>query len=276
MLAHVAAFELILHRIVWSVLLLAVIIAARGRLRVFATAFTQPKSLVTHGVAGVLLSINWLVFVWAVNVDRVIETSLGYFLVPFVSTALGYFFLHERLKPVQIAAMGLAFGGVLIQIVAYGAIPWVGLTLAFSFGLYGLMRKQSPLGSLTGLGVETVLLAPLAIGALLYLHHGGGGALGRADLTTHLLLAGTALVTTVPLLLFSTGARLIPLSSIGLMQFITPSCTLLLGVFLYHEPFPLGRFVSFLLIWIGIGIYLIDLGRNRARVTAQERPPGSI
>lgn len=271
MLPQISAFELILHRIVWSILILLVLILVRGRWRDFVSAFASIGSVGKNALAGLLLSSNWFVFIWAVNADRVIDTSLGYFLVPFVSTGLGVFFLHERLNRIQLSAMALALAGVILQMIHFGAIPWVGVALATSFGLYGLLRKQSPLGSLTGLGVETALLAPMALGILLYLQgYGGVGngveTTGGADAWTHLLLVGTGLITTVPLLLFSTGARLIPLSSIGLIQFLTPSITLLLGVFLYHEPFPPVRFASFLMIWIGLAIYLFDAeGRRRAR-----------
>lgn len=262
-LQHVGAFELILHRIVWSVLLLWVLIILRGRIRNFLSGFSTAASIATNGLAGLLLSANWLIYIWAVNADRIIDTSLGYFLVPFVSTALGYFVLHERLNRAQTCAMTLAFAGVMVQIVHAGRFPWVGLGLATSFGLYGLIRKQSSLGSLTGLGVETTLVAPIAVGLLIHLHRIGEGALGRTDPTTHVLLVGTALVTSIPLLLFSTGARLIPLGSVGLLQFITPSCTLLLGLFLYHEPLPSAKLISFLIIWTGLAIYLLDLRRNR-------------
>ncbi len=268
-LAEVGAFELILHRVVWSVLLLWFLIAMRGRMREFLRAFSSVKSIATNGLAGVLLSANWLIYIWAVNAERIIDTSLGYFLVPFVSAALGYFVLHERLNRAQIFAMGLAFAGVAIQIVQAGRFPWVGLGLAGTFGVYGLMRKRSSLGSLTGLGVETTILAPVAAGLLIYLHSEGSGALGRADGATHFLLFGTALVTTVPLLLFSAGARLIPLASVGVMQFITPTCTLLLGLFLYGEPLPPARLISFLIIWVGLAVYLVDLRRSRGRISAE-------
>lgn len=266
-LAQVNATELILHRVVWSVLLLWVLIAVRGRTRDFLRALSSVRSIIGNGVAGLLLSANWLIYIWAVNAGRVIDTSLGYFLVPFVSAALGYAVLHERLNRAQVFAMALALTGVAIQIARAERFPWVGLGLAATFGLYGLMRKRSVLGSLTGLGVETTILAPVAAALLIYLHRDGGGALGRVDVTTHILLFGTALVTTVPLLLFSMGARLIPLASVGLLQFITPSCSLLLGLFLYGEPLPPARLISFLMIWTGLAVYVIDLRRNRTRVS---------
>jgi chloramphenicol-sensitive protein RarD len=269
MLAQISAFELILHRIIWSILLLLVLIVARGHLRDFAQAFARVGSLGKNALAGLLLSANWFVFIWAVNADRVIDTSLGYFLVPFVSTGLGVFFLHERLNRIQLAAMGLALAGVALEVIRFGSVPWVGVALATSFGLYGLLRKQSPLGSLTGLGVETALLTPLALGILLFLQAGRGESLGEASALTHVLLVGTGLVTAVPLLLFSAGARLIPLSSIGLMQFLTPSITLLLGIFLYREPFPPVRLASFFMIWLGLAIYLAVVGGRRM----PKRPP---
>ncbi|HLS28786.1 MAG TPA: EamA family transporter RarD [Opitutales bacterium] len=264
-LADISALELMLHRIVWSVVLLIFLIKLRGRMRDFLNAFSTLGSLGINFLAGSLLSANWLIYIWAVNADRIIDTSLGYFLVPFVSTALGLFVLNERLNRAQIVAMVFALIGVMIQVIHVGRIPWVGLGLAGTFGLYGLLRKRSTLGSLTGLGVETTLIAPVALGMLIYLHQGGNGSLGQVDLLSHILIIGTAVVTTVPLLLFSVGARLIPLSRIGLMQFITPFCTLFLGLLIYDEPLPPARLISFIIIWIGLMIYLIDLHRDRRR-----------
>lgn len=272
-LASINALELILHRIVWSVVLLIILIALRGRMRDFLTAFSTLRSLAINALAGFLLSANWLIFIWAVNADRIIDTSLGYFLVPFVSAGLGFFVLKEHLNRAQVIAMSLALVGVMIQVIYVGRVPWVGLGLSGTFGVYGLLRKRSPLGSLTGLGVETTLIAPFAIGALIYFHHEGTGALGQVDLLTHTLLIGTAVVTTIPLLLFSMGARLIPLSSIGLMQFSTPFCTLFLGLLVYHEPLALAKLVSLLIIWSGLMIYLVDLNRNRRRSASEEAKP---
>jgi len=257
-LEGISAFELIHHRILWSLGFVAVLIALRGRMHEYLHALRSGSLARLSVLSGLLLTANWLIFIWAVHHGRVIETSLGYFIAPFVNTGLALIVLRERIGPIHALALGLAMAGVGIQLFDHGGFPWFALGLAFSFGFYGLLRKQSPLGSMTGLGVETTLLAPFAIGMLLLFHLDGSGALGRVDLSTHLWLAATGVVTAIPLLLFATGARLIPLSSVAILQFITPSVSLLLGVFVYREPFGALRLTSFILIWIGLALFLVN------------------
>jgi chloramphenicol-sensitive protein RarD len=210
-LASIDPVELIAHRHVWSlVFLLVVIVAQRGWGDVVA-ALDTPRAFARNLLAASLLTGNWLVYVWGVNTGHVIETSLGYFLVPLVNVAAGRFVLHEHLRRAQWIAIALAAIGVAWMIVQLGRAPWIALALAGTWGAYSLMRKQSPLGAVTGLTVETLLLAPLAIAFLLWQHHTGAGALGRVDLRTHVLVLSAGVITAVPLLLFGYGARRIRL-----------------------------------------------------------------
>ena len=267
-LEGIGAYELIHHRILWSLLFVLLLIRLRNRWADFAGAFRSARQARLSLLSGLLLSGNWLIFIWAVHHERVIETSLGYYLVPFISTLLGFAVLRETISRRQLAALLLAFAGVCILFLDAGTFPWVGLGLALSFGFYGLLRKQSQLGSLTGLGVETALLLPWAVATLLFYQFQGTGALGRLDVPGHLLLMASGVVTAVPLLLFATGARMIPLSTVGILQFIAPTTSLLLGVFLYKEPFGMVRFGGFVLIWLGLVLSVVEFMKKA------KRPPG--
>jgi len=198
------------------------------------------------------------VYVWGVNHGHVLETSLGYFLVPLVNVALGRLVLHERLRPVQWAAIACAAFGVALLLLRVGRLPWIALTLAATFGAYGLLRKKSPLGPLTGLGLETLLLAPFAGAFLLWQHHTGAGALGRVSTPEHLLLVSVGVVTAVPLLLFAYGARRIRLATLGLLQYIAPTVQFTLGVWVFHEAFSPERAAAFAFIWCGLALYTAD------------------
>lgn len=267
-LAGIDAVELIAHRNVWSLGLVLLVLAAQGSLGTFWASLRDVRALGTHLLSGSLLTINWLVYVWGVNHDRVTECSLGYFLVPLVNVAVSQFVLHERLRRAQWIAIALAALGVSLMIFQVGRLPWIALTLAGSWGAYSLMRKQSTFGPLHGLAAETILLAPLAIGFLLWQHHLGTGALGRVDPRTHLLIVSSGLVTAVPLILFAYGARRLRFSTLGLLQYSTPTAQLALAVWLYHEPFPQSRLVSFAFIWIGLALYTADnllAGRKSAQ-----------
>jgi chloramphenicol-sensitive protein RarD len=258
-LQTVNALELIAHRLVWSVVFLTVLITWRRSLPEVRQALGSVRGFALNGLSSLLLTINWLVYVWAVNAGHVIDCSLGYFLVPLLNVALGRFALGERMRRAQAAAVALAVLGVGVQLVELGRLPWVALALAGSFGFYGLLRKQSTLGPLTGLTVETLLLAPSAVLFLLWRQHTGEGALGRVDTRTTLLVLSTGVVTAIPLLLFADGARRLRLTTLGLLQYITPTLQFLIGWMVYHEPFTRGRAVSFLLIWAGLAAYTADL-----------------
>ncbi len=257
-LAAVNAVELIAHRHVWSLVLLLAIVAWQGGFGAIAEALRTPRLVAINALGGLLLTGNWLGYVWGVNTGHVIETSLGYFLVPLVNVATARFVLHEHLRRAQWIAIALAGAGVVLLIVQSGRAPWIALLLAGTWGAYSLMRKRSPLPAVTGLAVETLLLSPLAVGFLAWRQANGAGALGRVDATTHVLILSAGIITAVPLLLFAYGARRIRLSTLGLLQYVAPSVQLALGVWFFHEPFSRGRLVSFSFIWAALALYTTD------------------
>lgn len=209
-------------------------------------------------MSGALLSVNWLVYVWGVNSGHVIECSLGYFLVPLINVALGRWLLHERLRRAQLAAIAVAAAGVALMVWRAGRFPWIALTLAVTFGFYGLLRKRSNLGPLVGLTLETLLLVPLAAGFLLWRFAHDRGALGHVDAATTAIILSSGVVTAVPLLLFAKGARGLRMITLGLLQYLAPTCQFLLGWLLYNETLGVARAGAFLLIWAGLAIYSID------------------
>jgi chloramphenicol-sensitive protein RarD len=257
-LADVNPVELVAHRHVWSLVLLLVLVALQGRRTELRGGLGSAEAVGRNLLSAGLLTANWLVYVWGVNTGHVIETSLGYFLVPLVNVALGRFVLHERLRPVQWAAIAAAVVGVAVMVAQLHRPPWIALALAASWSGYGLMRKQSALGPLVGLAAETLLLAPLAIGFLLWQHHTGEGALGRVGLGQHVLVLGSGLITALPLLLFAYGARRLRLSTLGLLQYLAPTVQFALGVWYYHEPFARDRALGFAFIWVGLIVYTAD------------------
>lgn len=257
-MAAVNASELIVHRLVWSLVFLLGVVAWQRNFASLRPGFSSARALGLNFLASVMLTLNWGVYVWAVNAGHVIETSLGYFLVPLCNVAVGSLVLQEKLRPLQWTAIGLAALGVLLLLVRAGHIPWVALSLAGTWTSYGLLKKKSDLGPIAGLTVETLLLFPFAAGLLLWWHHTGEGALGRVDLRTHAFVLSVGLVTAVPLLLFAHGARRIRLTTLGLLQYIAPSVQFLIGLFLYREPFDAARLQAFGLIWIGLVVYSAD------------------
>lgn len=272
----VQPLEVIAHRIVWSLMFLLIVLHTRGRLGQFRQALADPGQLALYGLSGGLLAVNWLTYIHAVQTDQIVEASLGYFLVPLCNVALGFVVLRERLRSVQWLAVALAAAGVLVQLARLGRLPWIALVLAGSFAIYGLLRKRGPLGSLTGLGVETALLTPVALGYLVWRGMRGDGALGSVDTAQHILLIGCGIVTAVPLLWFATAARSLSMASLGLFQYLAPSVQLLIGVALYGEPFGGARAGSFLLIWAGLALYSADAFRAARRGAAAATPaPGT-
>ena len=251
----IVATELIAHRVVWSLVFVAALAHSLGAWAEIRPALRSPRRLGLHAVSGVLLSLNWLAYVWGVNHDRVLETSLGYFLVPLCNVAMGRMLLGEQLHARQWWAVALAAVGVALQFRGVGGVPWVALTVAATWSLYGLLRKRSALGSLAGLTVETALLAPAAGAYLLLLAADGRGALGHVGAWQQVGVLGTGVVTAVPLLLFAAGARRLPLATVGVLQYIVPSLTFLLGAFLYHEPLAPARLASFACIWAALVLY---------------------
>lgn len=254
----VSAFELIAHRIAWSLLFLLGVLWWQKNLRTLRPAFTASRTFSLNLLSSVLLAVNWTVYIWAVNSGHVIESSLGYFLVPLVNVALGSALLHERLRPPQWIAIGCAAAGVGVLLTRAGQVPWIAITLAVTWAGYGLLKKRSSLGSIAGLTVETVLLFPLAAGLLLWWHHTGEGAIGRVDLRLHLYILSVGVVTSIPLLLFAYGAQRIRLATLGLLQYLAPSVQFLIGWLWYREPFDAARLQAFGLIWCGLALYSAD------------------
>ena len=258
LMKNIPSIEIIAHRIVWSFVFLLPLIVLRGRWHEFTAAI---KNIRTFGIllsTAILVSGNWLIYIWAINSDYLLEASLGYYINPLVNVLLGMVFLKERLRPLQIAAVLIACTGVLYQTVLYGQFPWIALSLAFSFGFYGLIRKAAPVGSLVGLTVETMLLFIPSAVYLVYLDRLGAGSLFRVNFTLDGLLMFTSVATAVPLLLFALGAKRINLSTLGLLQYIGPSGMFLLAVFAYSEPVSFGQIITFVCIWIALALYSFD------------------
>ncbi len=262
-LKAVDATELIAHRIVWSLVFVLGVTALIGGWAELRRGFGSPRLLGLHVASGLFVTANWLIFVWGVNNGYIIETSLGYYLVPLVNVTLGRLFLGERLRPLQQLAILIAAVGVGLQLFAQVHIPWVALGIAATWAFYGLLRKRSPLGSLAGLTLETALLGPIAGAFLLWRFHLGTGALGRVPAWETLLILSAGAVTAVPLLLFTFGVRRLRMSTVGLLQYIVPTMTFALGTLLYHEPLDRARFVSFGFIWVALILYSLDTYRGR-------------
>lgn len=246
------ALQILGHRIVWSFVLLIGILTLRHEWRNFRLAAFHKKTLLVYTAAALLLAVNWGTYVWAVNAGYIVESSLGYFINPLVNVLLGVVFLRERLRPIQWAPIGLAALGVAYMTISYGQLPWIALVLAFSFGLYGLVKKVASLNSLHGLTLETAILFIPALLFLLFAEQQGNGSMGHTTLLINLLLMGTAIVTVLPLLLFGAAVRSIPLSLIGLLQYVAPTCQFLIGVLIYHEPFTHERLIGFSMIWTAL------------------------
>lgn len=255
----VAPTELIAHRIVWSLFFLCGILAWQRNFASLRPAFAGARAAGLTLASSLLITVNWTVYVWAVNTGHILETSLGYFLVPLMNVALGSMLLHEKLRPLQWAAIGLAALGVGLLLVRIGHFPWIALTIAGSWAAYGLLKKKSAQGPIAGLTAETLLLFPAAAGLLLWLAGQDGGVLGHADLRLHAYVLSAGVITAVPLLLFAYGAQRMRLTSLGLLQYLAPSVQFLIGLFIYREPFDTARFQAFALIWAGLIVYSADM-----------------
>jgi chloramphenicol-sensitive protein RarD len=268
-LAAIDPVELIAHRHVWSLVVLSALVAWQGGLVAIRETLRSPRGVAMHVFSASLLTTNWLVYVYGVNTGHVTECSLGYFLVPLVNVLVGRFVLHERMHRLQWLAVAFAALGVALLVAAMGELPWIALALAGSWGAYSLMRKRSTLPALPALSLETMLLSPLALGWLVLCAWRGDGALGRVDAGTHALLLSAGVITAIPLLLFAYGAQRIRLSTLGLLQYVSPSVQLVLGVLVYDEPFPAARAISFACIWVGLCLYTFDgLWLQRRRTAA--------
>jgi chloramphenicol-sensitive protein RarD len=249
--------EVLAHRVVWSALFLTLVITAQGQVRQLFTSLTR-RVVLGSLLSGSLLAVNWFIYIWAVSMQRVIDASLGYFITPLVSVVIAMLFFGEALRLGQRFAIGTAAAGVVWLTLQFGELPWVGLSLAFSFGTYGALRKRSVLGALGGLLLEQVLLLPLALVYIGWLGAHDELVFGATGVGQTVLLLLTGPLSAVPLLLFAAGARRIPYSLVGVLQYISPTLQLLTGVLLWHEPFNQVRFVGYALIWLALVIYSVE------------------
>ncbi|HVG82808.1 MAG TPA: EamA family transporter RarD [Methylomirabilota bacterium] len=265
----VPVVEVVAHRIVWAVLLLSVVVSVGRRWPAIARALTDRRAMGALAISTVLLSSNWGLYVWAVANERILETSIGYFINPLVSMLLGVVFLGERLNRVQMLAIALAVAGVSYLTWSYGSAPWIALYLAGSFGLYGFVRKTAPVNALGGLFIETLIVVPFALGYLVWLQVMGDAAFRSAGPGFDLLLILSGPVTALPLLWFSAAARRLNLSTVGFFQYIAPSTQFLLAIFAYGEPFTPAHAVTFPLIWTALAIFTVDAMRRRRRRRAE-------
>ncbi len=254
-LTAISAAQITAHRIVWSCVFVLAWLAVLGNLGTLVAAVKRKGVLLRLLASAALISVNWLAFAWAVNHDRVLDASLGYYIGPLINVLLGVFVLSEKLTRIQWTAVALATLGVAYLTLTTGQVPWVALTVATSFAVYGLIRKTVSVAALPGLAIETILLAPFALAYLLWAHAQGIGAFGHVGGHVDALLLVSGVVTTVPLFFFAYGARQIPYSTMGVLQLIGPTLQLLTGLVVFAEPFPTSRAVGFVLIWIALLLY---------------------
>jgi chloramphenicol-sensitive protein RarD len=267
-LPHVSAPQLLAHRIVWSCLMLAVVVLCMRQLGVLRATALRPAVLRTYALAAVLIAINWLAFLWAVSTNLIVEASLGYFITPLVNVVLGVAFLGERPRAAQWGAIALAAMGVLYLTLSYSSPPWIALVLALSFGVYGLLKKTAPLGSVDGVTLETALLVLPAVAYLFYIDGVGSGAFLHAGWHSDALLIGAGILGTLPLLLFAAATKRASLTLIGLLFYIAPTLQFLIGVLLYEEPFTLTRLIGFGIVWLALAVFLTE-GIFTRRATLQ-------
>lgn len=249
------AGDILAHRIFWSFIFLAIIISGVKRWSEFRLAFTSLRSILAVTLSAILISTNWLIYIWAVNNNHIVEASLGYYINPLLTILLGVVVLRERGDVWQIVAIVLAFAGVGLLTYQFGKVPWVALTLAVSFAVYGLVKKLSKLSPLTGLAAETMIVAPLALGYLYLQVSGTTAVYENLSYGMIVMILLTGVVTSVPLLLFAQGAKRVSLTTLGFVQYLSPSLSLAIGIFMYKEPFTLAYQISFGLIWVALAIY---------------------
>ena len=264
---RVSPWEILIHRVLWSALILFGVALATGRLDRVRAAIAERRVLLSLCLSAALVATNWGTFVWAVVNDHVLETSLGYYINPLLNVALGFCFFGERLRRLQQVAVAIAVLGVLVTIAAFGTLPWIALVVAGSMGGYGLVRKRLAVDSVTGLLVETLLLSPVALAGLVWLYTYGDAAFLRAGARFDALLIGAGVLTVIPFVAFTAAAQRLRLGTLGLVQYITPTLHLLTGVYIFNEPFESSDGVTFACIWAGLVLYTIDSLRQR-RVAA--------
>jgi chloramphenicol-sensitive protein RarD len=265
----VPAATILANRIAWSAVFVGLLLTIQHNWAWLRPALHSRRTVFTYVAAAVLLSVNWYIYIWAVNADYLVDASLGYFITPLVNVVVGVLLFRERLSQGQWVAVGLAAAGVLYITFSYGQLPWIGLSLAFTFGLYGMVKKQARLPSLQGMAVETGTIFLPAVAFLLYQEVAGDGVLGHTDWVTSLLLAGTGIITVIPLLWFADAAQRIPLSMMGVIQYIAPTLMFFLGIAIFHEDFNADKLVGFALIWAALLVYWM----TSMRAARRPRPP---
>lgn len=263
-LSHIPALEILSHRIFWSLVFSLLFLAWKKQLRL-APIFTNKKAFGTLAITGLLVGSNWGVYIYAVNINHIVEASLGYYITPLINVTLGIIFLKERLNKLQLAAILLAAAAVIYLTVDYGRFPWISIYLAASFGVYGLLKKMSGVEAMPALTIETMVLSPFALSYIIWGLLSGEGHLFTESLQTDALLIMAGVVTTMPLYWFGIGAKRISLTSVGFMQYVGPTIMLLLGIFLYQEGFPKEKQVAFAAIWIALALYSYSIILNYKR-----------
>ncbi len=257
-LEAVPSLELLCNRIVWSMFFVGALLSLKGRWKEVWSALRDKKGKLLLTASSCLIGLNWFIYIWAVNHGHVVDTSMGYYMTPLMNALMGFIFMKERLNKLQAGAIALAACGVLYSIYDYGRLPTIALTLAVSFGLYGLVRKVMKVESLPGLFIETAVLFPISAVYLIWLAFTGDISNIRVGFSENMLLLGAGAATSLPLIFFAHGARRLRLVTLGMMQYIAPTLALLLGVFLYKEPFSGARAITFVFIWSGIALYVAD------------------
>ena len=264
-LDQVPSLEIIMHRVVWSTLCLFIMMSMKGKLRELISILKKIQTYLVLIPTAILIILNWLFYVWAINHDHILQASLGYFISPLINIFLGMLFLKERLNLIQTVALLLVGFGVLNLVVFYGAFPWIAFSIAFSFGLYSLIRKIAPYGPLIGLSVEVTFLFVPALVYLMVCRHAESGAFLNSGSQINFLLFGTGLLTILPLLLYTMSTKYLSLSVVGFLQYIAPSCKFFIAIFLYREPLLNSQLLTFILIWTALALCSMDSIRNYHR-----------
>ncbi len=259
------ALEVLAHRILWSLVVVAVLLAVTRRLGAVRAALADRGRALRLALAAVVIAVNWGTYIYGVTNERVVETSLGYFVNPIVTVLLGVVVLGERLRPAQWTALGAAFVAVVVLTVENGSPPWLALVLAFSFGTYGLLKKTAGVGAVEGLAIETAVLLPVAAAYVAFIGVSGAGTFASEGAGHAGLLVLSGLITAVPLLLFGAAASRVPLTTLGVLQYLAPTLQFLLGVTLFDEPLPVVKLLGFVLVWIGLALFTADLVRHHRR-----------
>ena len=272
----IPALEVLAHRVTWSFVAVTAMLLVTGRLRLLVAAAQSRRQAAVYGLAAVLIGINWFLYVWGVNAGFVVETSLGYFITPLINVLLGVVVFRERLSAAQWTAVALAGGGVTYLTVMYGSVPWLALGLAVTFGSYGLTKKKATLGAFNGLALETAMLVGPAVAYLAFLTLAGRSSFVRVGVLTDVLLVGGGLITIAPLLLFASAVRAVPLSIIGLLQYISPTIQLVIGVLLFREPFTRVQLTGFACVWAALALFAFDSLRSSRAPAVTTRAAGRV